>query len=150
VSIFSPEDFPFYSNSNFAPFLSPFSVRPSVHPSVCPSVRPSIRPVMPLYLLKNTQPTTGTLDTHWMAGALCYTCVIIVINAKVTRHMHTSVLAYISAYVIHTRSLSCRFSSCSPVGWPCTSLCLCCQCYYGLARRSYSRALRGSTMSGIT
>jgi hypothetical protein len=38
---------------------------------------------MPLYLLQNSQPATGTLDTHWMAGATCYTCVIIIANTKV-------------------------------------------------------------------
>jgi len=39
--------------------------------------------VVPLYTLTNSQPSYGLENTHWEAGAVCYTVVILVVNAKI-------------------------------------------------------------------
>eukprot|EP01035_Chromulina_nebulosa_P017968 gene17968-23598_t len=39
--------------------------------------------VLPLYLLSNSSPEYGTLDSFWQAGALAYTVVIFVCNFKI-------------------------------------------------------------------
>lgn len=39
--------------------------------------------VVPLYTLKNSQTGYGVLNTFWESGAVCYTVVVIVVNAKI-------------------------------------------------------------------
>ena len=40
--------------------------------------------VVPLYTLQNSQPSYGLLNSFWEAGAVCYTIVIVIVNAKVS------------------------------------------------------------------